>query len=141
MTVEAALIMPIVLFVLVFVIYSGFAMYDRCVMEEDAVIAVLRGSNLFRSTSEEIADHIQEECIRPEGEEVMMLDDFQGRVRADLLKVEVTMEASVTVPFRGLLDDGGDPFWKIEVKAEAPRYHPGRFLRLIKSVENSRDGK
>ncbi len=136
MTVEAALIMPVVLFVMIFVIYCGFAMYDRCVMEEDAVIAVLRGSNMFRSTAGEIVDHIEEDLIRPEGDEVMMLDDFKGHVTADLLKVEVSLEGSVTVPFRNLLDDGGDPFWKIEVSADALRYHPGRFLRLIKVVED-----
>ncbi len=136
MTVEAALIMPVVLFVMIFVIYSGFAMYDRCVMEEDTASAVLRGSNMFRNTSEEITDYIQEEGIRPELEEVMLLDDFQGSVKADLLTVEVSMKGSVTVPFRELLDEVEDPFWQIEVKADALRYHPGRFLRLIKVVEN-----
>ena len=136
MTVEAALIMPVVFFVLIFVIYSGFAMYDRCVMEEDAVVAALRGSNMFRSTSEEITTYIQEDWIRAEAVEVMMLDDFKGRVSADLLKVEVSLEGSVTVPFRELLDDSGDHFWKIVVDAQVPRYNPGRFLRLIKIVEN-----
>ena len=136
MTLEAALILPVVLFVILFVIYSGVAMYDRCVMEEDTRIAVLRGSNMFRKTSEEIAGYIQTECIRMEPTELLLLSDYKGSVKADLLKVSVTMEGNTEIRFRSLLDKEGDPLWEIHTIFEADRYHPGRILRILKIAEN-----
>ena len=40
MTVEAALLMPMVWFSLFFVMFAGFFLYDRCIAEQDSKIIV-----------------------------------------------------------------------------------------------------
>ena len=44
MTVEAALLMPMVWFSLFFVMFAGFFLYDRCIAEQDSKIIVMRAS-------------------------------------------------------------------------------------------------
>lgn len=44
LTVEAAFIMPVVLFLYLLVILCGFYLYNRCVMSQDGYLLVLRGS-------------------------------------------------------------------------------------------------
>ncbi len=44
MTVEAALIMPIVWFAIFFLIFAGFFQYDRCVAQQDCRVMVDRKS-------------------------------------------------------------------------------------------------
>lgn len=44
MTVEAAFVMPIVLFLYILIILCGFFLYNRCVISQDASLLTLRGS-------------------------------------------------------------------------------------------------
>lgn len=56
MTVEAALVLPVVLCAMVVLIYLGFFLYDRCAMEQDAYLhaqqeAVARGRTGWKEDS------------------------------------------------------------------------------------------
>ena len=52
-TVEAALLLPIIIMIIVFMIFLSFYCYDRCILEQCAYAAALRGSsNRFTSTQE-----------------------------------------------------------------------------------------
>lgn len=44
MTVEAAYVMPIVLFLYVLILTAAFSLYDRCVTSQDFYVLALRGS-------------------------------------------------------------------------------------------------
>lgn len=44
MTVEAAYVMPIVIFLYALIIMSGFYLYDRCVISQDNYLLAFRGS-------------------------------------------------------------------------------------------------
>ena len=51
MTIEAALIFPIILGGIVFTIYLGFYLYNASVIKQVSYIAALRGSQLTESAS------------------------------------------------------------------------------------------
>ncbi len=51
MTVEASLVIPLVLCIYVMIIKAGFWVYDRCVMSQDQYLLAFRSSNF--TTSEE----------------------------------------------------------------------------------------
>ena len=52
-TVEAAMVMPIVLWVVLFVIYLLFFQYNRCLTDQDVGVLVLRGSILQEESPKE----------------------------------------------------------------------------------------
>ncbi len=51
-TVEASLVMPLVLFLYVLIIVSGIFLYDRCVMSQDMYLIAFRGSRFSNSAPE-----------------------------------------------------------------------------------------
>ncbi len=51
-TVEASLVMPLVLFLYVLIILSGIFLYDRCVMSQDVYLIAFRGSRFSNSAPE-----------------------------------------------------------------------------------------
>lgn len=56
MTVEAALLFPIIFTIIIQLLYLGFFMYDRCLLENSAYIAALRGSRIQLADNNEIYD-------------------------------------------------------------------------------------
>ena len=63
-TVEATLIMPIVLYVCVFIIYTGFYWYDRCLMRQDAYRAALAGSSIYRDDNQKVYNTVADTIAR-----------------------------------------------------------------------------
>ncbi|MBQ2804010.1 MAG: hypothetical protein IJF07_08950, partial [Lachnospiraceae bacterium] len=57
-TVEAALVLPIVLGVNLLIIYMLFFQYDRCLLEFDIGIVILRGVNLQTENKDELQRQI-----------------------------------------------------------------------------------
>ena len=100
MTLEASLIMPLVLYVCIFIIYAGFYQYDRCIMQQDIYRAALRGSSLYgadqsekyRAAADMMADLTKDNYIAAEYR-------YEISVRKS---VSIFMEGRIRMPFRGL---------------------------------------
>ena len=58
-TVEAAMVLPIVIAVILMIIYMWFFQYNRCLMEQDTAILALRGSILQAEEKEEVFSFVQ----------------------------------------------------------------------------------
>lgn len=97
-TVEAALLFPMVLMIIVFMIFLSFYCYDRCVLEQCAYAAALRGSsNRFSNTQEayEVAEDAAETLI--EGR-LFAVREVNATVRVSGLAVTVSYECEVNMP-------------------------------------------
>ena len=55
LTVELALIFPVILLVIVLVVHWGFMMYDRVIMSQDAYLFALRGAVISDEEPEQYA--------------------------------------------------------------------------------------
>ena len=72
-TVEAALVMPVVLAIIVMIIYMSFYLYDRCVMQQDCCVLSYR-----QSIEKGTADRVSREKIREQfGEKLFMLSGLE----------------------------------------------------------------
>ena len=63
-TVEAAMVFPIVLSTVLFIIYTMFFQYDRCLLEQDIGVIALRGAAMQINDKEILADEIEEQAVQ-----------------------------------------------------------------------------
>ncbi|MCH5270578.1 MAG: pilus assembly protein [Lachnospiraceae bacterium] len=135
-TVEAVLIFPMVLYVCVFIIYSGFYIYDRCVTGQDAYRAALRASSLYRQDNQEVYN-AAEDTLR-----MLMKDKYIAAECNFTIKVQqevsITVAGSTAMPFQGLKLLTGTEDWYIEETAKSKCINAVVFIRMCRQIENAK---
>ena len=136
MTVEAALIMPVVLFLILFLIYMGFYLYDRCSMEEDLHVAALRGSNLWMLPEAACEDELNKTHLYLNRDEYIALNRIQQTAQLRAGRIHVSAAATMKTPLSLIWSpDGFQSNWEIQTAFATERYQPGDFLRDCRKVE------
>lgn len=89
-TVEAAMVMPIVLGTIVFIIYLLFFQYNRCLMEQDIGMLAMRGAVLQAENNQERIDKLREHADNLYDEKYIVWEsgEIQLKVEKGKLKVE-----------------------------------------------------
>lgn len=131
-TVEAALLLPFVFMIIVLMIFLSFYCYDRCVLEQCAYAAALRGSsNRFVNTQEayEEAAEAAEELV--EGR-LFAVKECKTSVRVSALTITVSYECEINMPIGNWLKNivGKDALC-MEVSKKALRNKTVSVLRQI----------
>lgn len=129
-TVEAALILPVVMLFTVMMIFLAFYSYDRCVMEHSAYEAALRGTRSHFRTAGEAESAAGAAADRLIRERLFALNDFSYDVSVDAGSVTVTYHGIVNMPFVTWLGEyvsGMD--MKLDVSRSARRLRPARTIR------------
>ncbi len=136
-TVEAVLIFPLALYICIFILYSGFYIYDRCVAEQDAYRAALRGSSLYREDMQAVYN-AAEDTLREHMEGKYAVADYDFSVRAQG-GVSIVMEGDVNMPFQGLrlLPETGA--WHIRVEAESRCINPVFLIRMYRQLKQEKE--
>lgn len=134
-TVEAVLVFPMVLYVCVFIIYSGFYIYDRCVMRQDAYRAALRGSSLYRQDKQEVYNAAEDTLRMLMQEKYIAVEcNFTVKVQQE---VSITVAGSTAMPFHGLKLLTGTEDWYMEETAQSKCINPVFFIRMCRQIENA----
>lgn len=137
LTVEAVLVFPMALYICIFIIYSGFYIYDRCVIGQDAYRAALRGSSLYRQDNQEVYN-AAEDTLRK-----FMTDKYITAECTFLIKVQqdvsITMEGRAIMPFKGLALLTGTEDWYIKEEAKSRCINPVFFIRMCRQLENAKE--
>ncbi|MBQ6996011.1 MAG: pilus assembly protein [Lachnospiraceae bacterium] len=97
-TVEAALLLPFVMMSIVFMIFLSFFCYDRCILEQCAYAAALRGSSSrFENTQEayEEAAGAAESLIE---KKLFAIRKVSTTVRVSAVAVTVSYKCEVNMP-------------------------------------------
>lgn len=129
-TVEAALIFPMALLFSVMMIFLAFLSYDRCILEQSAYEAALRGTrNHIKSAQEAYLEayHATETLV--DGK-LFAIHDFGYDVSVSADFVTVQYHCVVNMPLMGWLYEyvsGMD--LTLDVSAEAKRFRPTRSIR------------
>lgn len=99
-TVEAALLLPFAMMIIVFMIFLSFYCYDRCILEQCAYAAALRGSsNCF--------DNTQEAYKEAQGAAELLIEKKLFAIRKVSTTVRVSAVA-VTVSYKCEVNMPGD---------------------------------
>ena len=116
-TVEAACILPIVFGVYVFLIYGMFYQYDRCLLEQDVALQVLKEQWGTEQTTGELEQYL-----------AFGLEDNVLKKRNG--KVEAYASGTVAVPFKELMTwTDNDNNWRMEATFSSVDVDPAGWIR------------
>ena len=121
MTVETALIMPVVLSVILTVILFLLYLYNRSVMNDAAILA---SAQVMYSEKDdlngEIVKQIKEKCETALSDRLVGMDDLQTEISVGKLKSSVTITGKLRIAGAGFLPEFL-PFQTIRVNAKSER--------------------
>ena len=129
-TVEAALILPVVMLLTVMMIFLAFYSYDRCVMEHSAYEAALRGTNSHFRTAKEAESAACAAAEKLVEGKLFAIYDFSYDVAVDAGSVTVPYHCVVNMPLLTWLGEyvsGIDT--ALDISRSAARLHPTRTIR------------
>ncbi len=131
-TVEATLIFPFVMGVILLVIYMFFYKYDRCLMEQDYAVVLADGMYRQGMDMEERAKYISDKIANIYRDEYWAWDEKPARISYDFRKINITGEGEIEFPFRGYKFWKGDNIW------EAKRSYSGKYVKKMLGIRTFR---
>lgn len=142
MTIEAALLFPVIFTVIILMLYTGFFVYDRCLLENSAYIAALRGSRMQLMDNEEIYEETYELAKDLVENRIFAVNSIRQSVTVSFDEVEVCYEASVIPPVGTLLMHmTNKDYFKICVKKSAKRMKTIPIIREFRRAEQAMQKK
>lgn len=136
-TVEASLILPMVMLFTVMMIFLSFYGYDRCILEHSAYEAALRGTHSHIRTAGEAQKQAQTAAGRLVDGKLFAIKDFSYDVSADADRVTVTYHCSVNMPFITWLGEYVSNIdMTMDISRSAKRLRPARTVRDCRIINN-----
>jgi hypothetical protein len=128
-TVEAALILPIVLWVFLFLIYQMLFQYDRCLLEQNTGMVALRGSVMPQEQTDLLTTLQKEyESINQNKYVMFRQEEPHFTVNGDTLTVETGGYFSASLP-PIIYPQTTASLWRAEVTFKNNRINPVLFIR------------
>lgn len=134
-TVEAALILPIVLLFMTVMIFMAFYSYDRCIIEQSAYEAALRGAGAGIEDAQEAYNTAMLAAGRLTDERLFAITDFAYDVSVTADSVTVTYGGRINMPFLAWLGEYTDDLdFSISASGEAKRIRQAQEIRFFRTV-------
>lgn len=140
MTVEASLIIPMILGGIIFTIYLGLYLYNASTIKQTAYIAALRGSQLMGVSSETIETYVEQQLNELLNDKILAKGNVREEVKVSLQKVRVKIIIDMNMPFAQFLSPVTE-LWTIESEAEAIRINPVNIIRDVRKMYGSQISK
>lgn len=136
-TVEASLVLPVVVAAILFTIYLLFFEYDRCVMEQNAGRLAMRGCTDQFTDGEELVKKLMVQS--QEGDDRFLVWEMKdAQITFKRNRVSVKCEGALIFPFRGLTFWNGDNVWSSECIFENNRVAPVQFIRNCRKIKGGK---
>lgn len=133
-TVEAVLIFPVILFVYSFLLYMGFFQYNRCLLEQDVLLAAIKSSRILPYDSAEAARQAVAAVERPGLDKYIGWTAETPRVSAGQGKISIEAGGYMDIPlFRNVPFLHGDR-WELREQTEIKAQEPVFFIRLCRRI-------
>ena len=128
-TVEASMIVPLVIVLIAFILYLTFYLYDRCIVTQDAYILAFRGTLCCGEDSTEIEQLVRSQSVGQYGSKYIGTNPLESRIRVDSKKVEVEVTGRMTAVNGGFF-----------AKKEAERICPVECIRKVRLAQKIQTG-
>lgn len=139
-TVEAAMLFPLVLGIVLLVIYLMIYRYNVCILEQETAILALRGIQGQRlaveQTGTEVLEELQQQAAAAETEQYVAMELSRFTVGMSGYRIRAEGEGQVRIPFVGLGAMTGEEGWQLEVCYENRLLKPVPFIRICRRLEN-----
>ena len=133
MTIEATLIIPVIVGGIIFVLYLGIFLYNSCTIKQTAYIAALRGSQIKNMSQKEIETYVEKQIDELLFQNILAREEVKKEVRTSIGKVTVKMSTDVNIPFTDLLS-AKIHIWEIETEGYANRVNPIEIIRGVRKI-------
>lgn len=131
MTLEASMLMPMILGGIVFTLYLGFYLYNVCLLQQVAYTAALRGSLIKEGSNEQIEEYTKNELNELLSSRLLAIKEWEGRVEVSSGKVRIWVSATTCMPFGEWLSSRLG-FWEYETNVQATRMDAVSHIRGIR---------
>lgn len=132
LTVETALIMPVILSVILLVVLFVLYLYNRSVMTDAAILASSRVMYCEEGeTNGTIVRQVKEKCIISLCDRLVGMENLHTEISVGKFQSKVTITGDIVIAGTGLLPKDL-PFQTIRVSAKSERLHPGQFIRNVR---------
>lgn len=132
-TVEAAIVFPIVLSTVLFVIYTMFFQYDRCLLEQDIGVIALRGAAMQINDKEILADEIEEQAVQINYNKYLIWENGEMSLKLEGYKLCIMGNGQISHPFNSF-EMGGYKLWRAETSFKNDRVNPISFIRICRKL-------
>lgn len=133
-TVEAALVFPVALGTVLFIVYMLLFQYDRCLMEQDMGALALWGSRVQAEDSEELRRLIRKRTNEIYMDKYAVWKMLALDVKLEHNRFEVTGKGQLTFPVPGMNFWNSDNVWEAEADYHFWRVSPVDFVRLCNRI-------
>lgn len=129
-TVEAALVLPVVISILLFIIYILFYQYDRCLLEQDMGAMALWGSLEEADDAGELQTKAEKRMRELYREKYMAWNFAELEAGLEQNRFSAKGAGSLTFPLSGWNFWGGGNVWGARAEYGYTRLSPVTFIRL-----------
>ena len=133
-TLEAAMVLTMVMGIIVLLLYMMFYRYDRCLANQNAGTLALRGCSIQAATKEEILQNIKANALRLGSDWYIAWEQGNTDItlKGDVIKVDCT--GKLVFPFRSIASDHIGEKWEVTSVYENKRILPVSFLRNYRRI-------
>ena len=133
-TIESALIMPVVLYVIVLLVYLLLFLYNRNVCYDAALLSAKQAAYFESDTNRQIEKKMKEKCEEALLDRLVGVENLSVKISVSRFRTETEISARMCFldapVIKGLI-----PFGEIKVKGSAERFRPVDYFRAMKKVE------
>lgn len=136
-TVEAALIIPLVISVLTMTFFLFVYQYDRCLMEQDVGMLALYAGTLTTENMDEMTKQIGRRAAERYTDKYLFWT--QTKIDIDVRKdrAKIVGEGSTVLPLPKWILQNGQKGWSARVVRRMSRLSPTEFIRLRCRIKRS----
>lgn len=135
MTVEAALLMPIVWFSMFFLIFAGFFQYDRCIAQQDCKVIVMRASDMRGKDEAKVLRKIVEKEDLAGCKKLLFSNPVQKDFHRTGNRINMRVGGRVHTILNSLLKETDLKIFSYVSEYETEEYDPVRFIRMCRRIE------
>lgn len=134
-TIEACILIPIILMISLLIIWLGFFLYNRTLFMQCAGIAAIKGSQMAEADNEEISAAVRERARELLQQKTIGMEDVVVEVTVDYGSVTVGIQGDMQVPGAiFLMDIYQNNRWHLRVEQTTERLRNCTILRTIERI-------
>jgi len=134
-SVEAALILPLAIGVILLTVCAFVFQYDRCLLEQDMGALALRGSMTEADTEEELSQKLQAQAAELYRDKYVAWDFIAMEIKRKRETVEVMGKGKLRISLGELNLWNKDNLWETNVSYKFRRISPVSFIRNVEKLK------
>lgn len=137
-SVEAAIVLPLVIGAVMLVVSLFVFQYDRCLMEQDLAAQALKAAAVDAGTNEELTEKIRLQTAGLYRNKYVAWDILMLEVKMKKGIVEAAGKGEFRFPVPGWNFWNGENIWSVQTEYKTHRISPVSFIRNCRKLKGER---